>query len=84
MSAADIPKTVLAQGLQWLVLMWSGEASEAEQAALRRWRGAHPDHERAWQRLQHMDTRLLDVVPAPAMRALAGRQRARRKALRLM
>ncbi|WP_094815896.1 FecR domain-containing protein [Bordetella genomosp. 12] len=86
MNSAVIPKTVLDQGLQWLVLMWSGEASEHEQAALRQWRGAHPDHERAWQRLQHMDSRLLDMTPAPAVRALAasGRQQARRKALRLM
>lgn len=86
MSTAEIPQAVLAQGLHWLVLMWSGEASADEQAALHCWRGAHPDHERAWQRLQTMDGRLLGMAAAPSAAALtaSGRQRQRRKALQLM
>jgi transmembrane sensor len=82
----DIPEPILAQGLEWLVILWSGEASADERAAWQRWRAAHPDHERAWQQVQRIDTRLMDVSPEASAQALArsGRQAGRRKALRLM
>ncbi|ADP17163.1 FecR family protein 14 [Achromobacter xylosoxidans A8] len=82
----DIPEPVLAQGLEWLVILWSGEASADERAAWQRWRAAHPDHERAWQQVQRIDTRLMDISPEASAQALAhsGRQAGRRKALRLM
>lgn len=84
--AAGIPEPILAQGLEWLVVMWSGEATADERAAWQRWRNAHPDHERAWQQVQRLDARLLGVSPEASARALAssGRQVGRRKALRLM
>ncbi|WYX50582.1 DUF4880 domain-containing protein [Achromobacter xylosoxidans] len=84
--AAGIPEPILAQGLEWLVVMWSGEATADERAAWQRWRNAHPDHERAWQQVQRLDARLLGVSPEASARALAssGRQAGRRKALRLM
>lgn len=82
----DIPEPILAQGLEWLVILWSGEASADERAAWQRWRAAHPDHERAWQQVQRIDTRLMEVSPEASAQALArsGRQAVRRKALRLM
>ncbi|AVG39872.1 FecR domain-containing protein [Achromobacter insolitus] len=82
----DIPEPILAQGLEWLVILWSGEASADERAAWQRWRAAHPDHERAWQQVQRIDARLTDVSPEASAQALArsGRQAGRRKALRLM
>ncbi|MCG2606508.1 FecR domain-containing protein [Achromobacter insuavis] len=84
--AAGIPEPILAQGLEWLVVMWSGEATADERAAWQRWRNAHPDHERAWQQVQRLDARLLGVSPEASAQALAqsGRQAGRRKALRLM
>ncbi len=83
---AAIPDPVLAQGLEWLVILWSGEASAEERAAWQRWLAAHPDHERAWQQVQRIDTRLMDMAPEASALALArsGRLAGRRKALRLM
>ncbi|WP_049057553.1 FecR/PupR family sigma factor regulator, partial [Achromobacter xylosoxidans] len=69
--AAGIPEPILAQGLEWLVVMWSGEATADERAAWQRWRNAHPDHERAWQQVQRLDARLLGVSPEASARALA-------------
>lgn len=81
-----IPEPALAQGLHWLVVMWSGEVSDEERAAWQRWLSAHPDHERAWRHVQRLDSRLLDVSPVASARALAatGRKAGRRQALRLM
>lgn len=81
-----IPEPALAQGLHWLVVMWSGEVSDDERAAWQRWLAAHPDHERAWQHVQRIDARLLGVSPEASARALAvsGRKAGRRQALRLM
>ena len=39
------------QVVHWLLLLRSGRATEAELAAFRTWRAAHPRHERAWQQL---------------------------------
>lgn len=38
------------QAAQWLVLMHSGEMTEADHQACERWRASHADHELAWQR----------------------------------
>ncbi len=83
---AAIPDPALAQGLEWLVILWSGEASAEERAAWQRWLAAHPDHERAWQQVQRIDARLMDMAPEASAQALArsGRLAGRRKALRLM
>lgn len=66
--------------------MWSGEVSDADQAACQAWREEHPEHERAWQRLQMMDSKL-SIVPhtvahhalvQPALVANASRRKAMR------
>ncbi len=56
MSASSV--SVIDQAVDWLVLLWSGEADDAQREAWRRWRAASPEHERAWQHIESMDTRL--------------------------
>jgi len=60
MSAA----TVRRQALEWQVTLWSGEASEAEQAAFQRWLAADAEHPRAWQQVQRIE-RQIHALPAP-------------------
>lgn len=72
----------------WLARLWSGTATADDVAACERWCAAHPDHERAWQRLgaigQTFDSvpsrvafETLTARPAPPISA-AGRRRALR------
>ncbi|MGS0895319.1 FecR domain-containing protein [Burkholderia stagnalis] len=73
---------ILHEALQWLVTLWSGEATRDEQEACERWRRASPAHEAAWQRVQSIDNRLGAVpanLAAPTLRG--ARQRARRRAV---
>ncbi|NUA27815.1 DUF4880 domain-containing protein [Cupriavidus basilensis] len=62
--------------------LWSGDATDADKAACAQWRAAHPDHERAWNRLQVMEGKL-DSVPREIARqallkpAVAGSRRRR-------
>ena len=49
-----LPATVARQALDWLLKVQAGEASEAD---WQRWRAAHPDHERAWQRIEAVNRR---------------------------
>ena len=76
------------QALEWLVTVWSGEASADELTRLHHWRQAHPDHESAWQKVQAMDRRLrgLQALPASAAAPLKHartRSPARRQLLQL-
>ncbi|TDV36494.1 FecR family protein [Paraburkholderia caballeronis] len=73
---------ILAEALQWLVTLWSGEASRDEHEACERWRRANPAHEAAWQRVQSLDERLGAVPASLAAPTLRGaRLRARRRAV---
>ena len=76
------------QASLWMARLWSNEAGEAERAACARWRAAHPDHERAWRRLEALDTRLRSV-PADLAGPILGSRSApraggRRRALKLL
>ena len=53
-----IDEAVVQDAVAWFATLASGQASNAERAALTRWRAAHPDHERAWQRLERLRRRL--------------------------
>lgn len=50
-----LPAAVARQALEWLLKVQAGEASEAD---WQRWRAAHPDHERAGQRIDAVNRRL--------------------------
>ena len=50
-----LPASVAREALAWLLKVQTGEASEAD---WQRWRSAHPDHERAGQRIDAVNRRL--------------------------
>ncbi|WP_408908278.1 FecR/PupR family sigma factor regulator, partial [Variovorax paradoxus] len=49
---------VVRRAAEWMARLWSGEASDQDRAACERWRAQHPDHERAWNRLQSFEDKL--------------------------
>lgn len=83
-----IDPAVVQRASRWMARLWSGEASDEEQTACARWRAAHPDHERAWRRLQAFEDRLAGVPPEVASQALrqpaAPAAGARRRALQML
>jgi transmembrane sensor len=50
--------------------MWSGEVGDDTRAACEQWRASHPDHERAWRRLQAVEGKLLGVPREVAQQTL--------------
>ena len=81
-----IDPRVVAQAAHWMATMLSGVASEADAAACLDWRRSHPEHERAWQRMQGFshDVRAgTEGLSAPVARATLRRTPlARRVALK--
>ncbi len=81
---AGVSHTALMQAMEWLVMIWSREATADQLQALSLWRESDPEHERAWQRVQQLNSRL-DSIPKPlAGSSLRGAQAAmvgRRKTL---
>lgn len=75
-----LPAAVARQALDWLLKIQTGEASEAD---WRRWRAAHPDHERAGQRIDAVNRRFqplrTDASSRLAHATLAAPARARRR-----
>lgn len=86
MGATPIAPAVLQRAAEWMARLWSGEASEADAAACAAWRAAHPEHERAWARLQRFEAQF-DAIPREVARgALTGapRHQHRRRALQVL
>ena len=73
-AAAAIREDVRQQAAEWLTVLMSDEASEAEHAAWQRWRGADPEHERAWQHIDAVSRRFNGLHRSAAAQALAGTQ----------
>ena len=71
---AAIAEEVQQQAAEWLTVLMSDEASEAEHAAWQRWRGADPEHERAWQHIDAVSRRFNGLHRSAAAQALAGTQ----------
>ena len=67
-----IGEDVQQQAAEWLTVLMSGEASEAEHAAWQRWRGADAEHERAWQHIDAVSRRFNGLHRGAAAQALAG------------
>ncbi|MGP1613469.1 MAG: FecR domain-containing protein [Pollutimonas bauzanensis] len=83
---APIDAAIVQKAAQWMARLWADDASAAEHAACAQWRAAHPDHERAWRRLQALDDKLQDV-PQHAARVLdpaATNTLPRRRALQVL
>lgn len=51
----DLSPAILDTAIEWAVRLRSGHASGADRAACEAWRARHPEHERAWQRLQSIE-----------------------------
>lgn len=63
---------IVEEAVAWYVRRASGQPLTEGDAAFTAWHAAHPDHARAWQRLQALGGRLSDStgrVPAPVARA---------------
>lgn len=86
--ASAIDPAVIRRAAEWMARLWSGEASAEDQAACAHWRAAHPDHERAWNRLQAVEHKLASVPGDVAMRTLrepaAEAYQTRRRALQVL
>lgn len=78
---APISRDVARQAAHWLVLMHEQPLSAAQQLACTRWRAADPEHERAWQRGQHVQQQLGGLPPSIAIGTL---NRERRQALKAL
>ncbi|UQV43768.1 FecR domain-containing protein [Janthinobacterium lividum] len=83
LDGAPIAAAVLQRAAEWMARLWAEDASAADADACAAWRAAHPEHERAWARLQRF-ARQFEALPrdvargalAPAPRHAIGRRRA--------
>lgn len=85
MNQAPIDPAVVAQASEWLMLHWGGELDPAQRLAFSAWHGAHPEHQRAWQRLGQLQHTLASVPSGSArsvLRELPDQRR--RDALKLL
>lgn len=83
---SPISDTVVEQASKWLVKSWSGLATLEETKARDRWRAAHADHERAWQRLIALE-RKFELVPRNIAKEVlqpGARARGRRRTLKTL
>lgn len=55
----------------WLTLLMSQEAGDAEKRRWRQWREAHADHEAAWQHVEAVTGRMKSLGAGPAYAALS-------------
>ncbi|MBB5368420.1 MULTISPECIES: FecR domain-containing protein [unclassified Janthinobacterium] len=83
-----ISPAIMQRAAEWMARLWSDDASEADAIACADWRAAHPEHERAWDRLQRF-TQQFDTIPNVVVRgALSKPPRPggadRRRALQLL
>ncbi|MGS0892512.1 FecR domain-containing protein [Burkholderia stagnalis] len=81
-----LPEAIVECAIGWLARLWSGEATEEDRRRCAAWRAAHPDHERAWQRLAGIDAKF-GGVPTDAARDVLFAQPAwpgRRRAMRTL
>lgn len=80
-----IDPAIVRRASEWMARLWSDCPSDADIAACTQWRAAHPDHERAWMRLQVMDIKLEQVAgPAVSGALLEAPSTGRRRALQAL
>lgn len=78
-SEAPIAAAIVEQASHWLMLRWSGELDQEQQRRFAEWRAADPEHERAWQRLEHLQSTLSGVPADTALAVLREQPDARRR-----
>ena len=67
---AAIDARAAREAARWMVRLQGGELDDAARQALARWRAAHPHHETAWQRAEHV-CRSFGMLPAPLATTLS-------------
>jgi transmembrane sensor len=89
MAAPSFSEDVADAAARWLTLFMSGEADDADRARWHAWRNADAEHERAWQHIEAVTTRLKELNGRAAGRSLSSAAdmgppggRARRRAVR--
>lgn len=65
-----IPPAVARRAVEWLVELQAGAVPPAVRAGWQRWRAEHPDHERAWQRIESVNGHL-QALASPVNAAIA-------------
>ena len=66
-TVSDIPLPVARRAVEWLIALQAGDVSRE---ALYAWLQQHPDHARAWQRIESVNNKLRGVA-SPLTTALA-------------
>lgn len=61
--ARPMDRAVARQAAQWLMRLHEGTVTGADEEACRRWRAADPEHERAWQRAEHVSQKF-SLIPS--------------------
>ncbi len=69
---AEISEAVAQQAADWLTVLMSDEAGEAERRDWLRWREMDPEHARAWAHIEAFSQRFGSVHKGAAAQALAG------------
>lgn len=73
------------EAAHWLTLSMEGDLSPGQEQALRHWRDAHPEHERAWLHIEAMRRRMAGLEPQAGYRSLSQQPlQARRRALKTL
>ncbi|MFK0091953.1 FecR domain-containing protein [Pseudomonas sp. NPDC090592] len=84
-SEAPLSPAIVEQASHWLMLQWSGEFEAAQQQRFLEWRAADPEHDRAWRRLERLQSTLSGVPADTALGVLRELPDARRRqALKLL
>ena len=84
-SEAPIAATIIEQASHWLMLHWGGELNSEQLRRFVEWRAADPEHERAWLRLEQLQSTLSGVPTGTALAVLREQPDARRRqALKLL
>ncbi|MBP5970550.1 MULTISPECIES: FecR domain-containing protein [Pseudomonas] len=79
---SDETREVARAAAQWLALLESGEATDDDHTRLQHWRSSDHRHENAWQKIQLLRRRFIDLPSALAMATLDRPDPARRAALK--
>ena len=74
MAAAAVPQDIARRAVEWMVELQSPPVPDELLREWQQWLASHPDHQRAWQRIEAVNDRLRGLGagqqhPAPALTA---------------
>lgn len=79
-----LPEAVSLQAVEWMVALQAPDAACATRDACKRWRDAHPDHERAWRHIESFGAQLRELHAPLVHGALARGNRGCRQAIKAL